>query len=305
MYYSENFFYEIEKMDNYKTDNNMIDIINELSNNIKPIDNTKNFFHKKKTFKTLDPNYKINKNFKATIINKKEGIDLNIDLIRKNLNKMSDITYDVLKDNIIKIMDDILYSLTDDISNDIELIKVSESIFNISTNNSIYSHLYAKLYKELIDKYSFIKENLYNNINNFTKMINNTEYIDPNINYDKYCDYKKKCEKTKSICYFYSNLLKINLLDINDIMKMISIIQTSINNLLDIENKNEIVNELSELLYIFIHINSDNIVNHNDWNDIYNNIIYISKLNSQAKISLSNKTIFKHMDILDILEDIM
>lgn len=305
MYYSEDIFNIIENLDNNKANDKMIKIINELSNNIKPIDSTKNCFNKKKNFKILDQNYKINKNFKTTIINKKDGINLKIDLLRKHLNKMSEITYELLKNNIIKELDGISENYTDDIKNDIELIKVSDVIFNICTNNSSYSHLYAKLYKELIDKYSFIKENVNNNIDNFTKIINNTEYVDPNINYDKYCEYKKKCEKTRAICYFYSNLSKIKVLDIDNIIRMINVIQSNINNFLDIENKNEIVNELSELLYIFIHINSNNIIIHNEWNDIYNNIIYISKLNSRAKISLSNKTIFKHMDILDMLEDIL
>lgn len=304
MYYSEDTFTEEEKKNNnYEIDNEIIELITKLSNELKTIDLTKNPFNSKKKYKNNDNKSKIN--FKETIFNKKVGIDTNIDVIRKNLNKISNNSNELIKNNIIQEIEIIINNLSDNDSiNDIELKKVSEEIFKICVNNIFYSELFAKLFNELAIKYEFIKDNLMNNYNSFIKNITNINIVDPNIDYDKYCDSKKLCEKKKSICCFIVNLTKYKLINIENIITMVNVIQSSIIEYINMDDKKEIVDELSELLYIIITNGLKLLYTHKEWSNIYNNILYITTIKIKSKKSITNKTIFKHMDILDNLEDI-
>ena len=87
----------------------------------------------------------INTPFKATVIEKKIGIDRIIDEIRVMLNKISETTINKYTNLIIEKIN----NLQHDISSD-EFIKIGDTIFSIACMNVFYVHLYADLYKELI-----------------------------------------------------------------------------------------------------------------------------------------------------------
>ena len=60
------------------------------------------------------------------------------------------------------------------------------------------------------------------------------------------------------------------------------------------------VEELSENLFILLtNIKLSILKTSNEWNKIYSNIQFITNSNLDTNSSISHKTLFKHMDILD------
>jgi hypothetical protein len=69
----------------------------------------------------------------------------------------------------------------------------------------------------------------------------------------------------------------------------------------DVDNK-EVIDELSEVMYILVTRSAENLKEHEEWGNIVETITQVSKMSVKTKKGLSNKTIFKHMDIIDELE---
>ncbi len=61
----------------------------------------------------------------------------------------------------------------------------------------------------------------------------------------------------------------------------------------------EIVDELSENIYIFVTNSNEDLDNEDEWDDIVSEIENVSKLQIKDCPSFTNKTKFKHMDMLD------
>ena len=215
-------------------------------------------------------------------------------MIRKYLNKITDKTYASSCEKIYEILDLAITSASDD-----ELDKISTTIFSIVSCNVFYSALYSALYGSLINKYKFFREKLDTNFSNYREIILNIKYVNSNENYDEYCENNKINDNNKALFLFYINLMKENVLTKSDIMDMISYIYEKFFELIEEDNKKGIVEELSEILYIIIKNAYEDINSCENWENIYSKIYYISKLKSKDKLSISTKTIFKHMDILD------
>lgn len=275
--------------------------------NVRGYNNQKYNKNKKDDNKVNDDDWEIIRKFQATEIVKKEGINAVIDNIRKHLNKISDKTYESLKKNIISDIKKIIADVDinevdkdDKLMN--ELNKIGNAIFGIASSNKFYSEMYAKLYKDLMGEFNFMGIILKTNFNNFNSLFKNIEYCDSNEDYDKFCENNKTNEKRRAICYFYVNLMKYNVINKDDIMNIIIELQNDIDNLICEENQKNIVEELSELIYILV-TNSVNILDkHESWNETITNITRISNMKNKSNPSISSKTIFKFMDIIDVLE---
>lgn len=301
----------------YELSQDVIDLINNLSEKVgdptydrTPIfdksDKSNKFDKPEKFYKNDRGKYynKFNKknnddefnliNFETKEIKKKEVIELYIDMIRKYLNKITDKTYASSCEKIYEILDLAITSASDD-----ELDKISTTIFSIVSCNVFYSALYSALYGSLINKYKFFREKLDTNFSNYREIILNIKYVNSNENYDEYCENNKINDNNKALFLFYINLMKENVLTKSDIMDMISYIYEKFFELIEEDNKKGIVEELSEILYIIIKNAYEDINSCENWENIYSKIYYISKLKSKDKLSISTKTIFKHMDILD------
>jgi len=250
-----------------------------------------------------DTDWNLLRNFKATTIEKKEGIALSIDKIRKHLNKMTDKTYDKLYEQIIQ---EIELINTDSLENeDIckELKRIGDSIFDIASSNGFYSKMYAKLYKELICKYNFMKKIFKDNLNSEVYIFKDFAYCNPDTDYDQFCKNNKVNEKRRSLGLFYINLMLYDVVPATKIISMINDVQDELTSFIKKENNVDIVNEMSELLYILI-VNGKPMLKtiEEEWEQIVTRVELVSALKNKSYPSISNKTIFKHMDILESIK---
>ena len=236
-----------------------------------------------------------NLDFKCTVIKKKEGDEKIINDIRSSLNKLSDKNYDtqleLLIENINLLIED---------KDDKNITNIMELLLDISSGNSYLSNLYAKLWKYLIEKYG---NNNYIDMlfDKYTNLINNIEYMDPNIDYDKHCKINKVNDKRKNITTFMVNLLQENVITkeycINVINNVIDDIE---NNIIDNipEYKND---ELVEILKVLVTNSVSILKTHNSWKNIHDYIVDISNKKKKDLNSISTRTLFKFMDMRDKL----
>ena len=241
--------------------------------------------------------------FKSTKIEHKVGIDGNIDKIRLYLNKISDKTFLQMRENILSELI-IIYEneLTTEENN-----KVCNTIYDFSSSNKFYSNIFADLYAELVTIYQSIRLHFKSKttFESIVDIYNNIRYVDSNENYDLYCDNIKINEKRRSMSQFYINLWKNKLISEKKIMKvLVELLKRVLQKIQEPNNKEE-VDELVE--NIIILYNRDILDEINEDDDEYmfddeNITDVIERLaNSKAKDykSLSNKTIFKFMDLID------
>lgn len=242
------------------------------------------------------------RDFKATVIKKNEGIDATIDKIRQHLNKISAKTYDILSVKIFQEIDSIVNSDKD--ASDViqqNLKKINNVIFDIASSNAFYSELYAKFYKNLLEKNPDLINILTHNFDKCLQLFENIENVDPAKDYNKFCEVNKVNEKRRAIIKFYINLMKLDVISTQDIYKIIHKIKTKIEE--HIENKNSIltVDELAELFKIIIIEGHVCLTTSDDWKEIKQYICTMSNTSASSKEGLSNKTVFKYMDIQDAL----
>jgi hypothetical protein len=233
--------------------------------------------------------------FQTTKIETKSGIDADFDTIRTTINKMTDKNYIDMCNKIIEIINKLLleHSVSD-------LGGIGENIFDIASSNRFYSKIYANLYSDLSSKFEFIKEQYSQNLKRFTELFNNIEYVDSNVNYDRFCEINKINEKRKSLAAFYINLMYCGVISKDEIITITRNLLAKVYEYISLENKKNEVEELTETIAILYKkdlYNEDEIIEGFTINEIVKKIA-----NSKVKDykSLSNKALFKFMDLIDM-----
>ena len=225
------------------------------------------------------------------IIKDKNKIESNINKIKTLLNKLTEKSYD----EILIQIDQIVSEITEDKDS------IGNLIFDIACTNRYYSLLYTNICGFLIEKYEFMKEIFNISYKNYIKMFEKIEYVDPSINYDKFCENNKLNEKRKTMSLFIVNLVKKNILNREDIKELYkSFIINVIDWKQDNNKKNEIT-EITENIFILNNLFSTelNILS------IKNKTIYewfkeFSTYDLKEYPGITSKTKFKYMDILNI-----
>ena len=239
------------------------------------------------------------RNFKTTVMEKKKGVELSIDKIRKHLNKMTAKTYDTLQTQICSEIDLIVAAETNQEELLIELNKIGDAIFDIASGNRFYSNMYAALYNELMSKYEFMKTILSEKLNTDIHIFNDFAYCSPDKDYDQFCLNNKTNEKRRALGLFYVNLMLQKIIPKEKIIKTINELQTNLVDYIKTENNANIAEELSELLFGLIITGAPELKTlKSEWSRIIEQITLVSKMKAKSAPSISNKTIFKHMDML-------
>ena len=225
----------------------------------------------------------------------KEGINIYTDTIRKLLNKITTKTYNDLFPSLIQELDKIV-ELQDDYK-----ATISSLVLSIVSETSFYSDMYASLYASLLKKYEFLWKELNSRVITFGKSIEEITYYSPDTEYDAFCKNNKENLKRKSTGIFLVNLAKLEVVNIEIVCEIIGSIQNNIIENLDQENKSEIIVEMSEIAGDMIIAGKTFLNVSEKWSNIISNVESLSSMKTKDHKSLSNKTIFKSMDVLDFI----
>ena len=259
--------------------------------------------------------------FQKTEMKKKEGIELSIDNIRSALNKLTDKTYSSMLANILKEIDTLFTASKEDTSDEHNTVavmdRVASSIFNTASSNAFYSEIYARLFQDLMAKekepeheqYAVFRGVFERNLASFMSLFETIEYCDPKKNYDKFCDINKANEKRKAMSLFIVNLMKIGIVEKSQVLGLMRQIQELMYSNMRQEGKTNEVDELAENLFIMVkhsHMVFNTKVSgtiDQETIDLFKlrveQITEVSKMKIKSKPSITNKTIFKHLDMLD------
>lgn len=259
-------------------------------------------YNKKKRgnkYAEISDNWDSVKTFQTTKIENKTGIDADFDLIRSYINKITDKNYTDMYNKIFEVIDKLV---TENIKT--SLTAVGENIFQIASSNRYYSKIYAQLYCDLSSKFDFIREEYLQNFNKFIELFNIIEYVDPNIDYNKFCEINKINEKRKSLAAFYVNLMNYNVIHADEIKKITRNLLEKLYEYISVKNKKNEVDELTETISILYKKEL-----YQNYNYEYEKIMgftineIIEKI-AKSKVtdynSLTNKSLFKFMDLIDM-----
>jgi len=271
--------------------------ISELTKHVGSPSYIKTPIFKKKTIDKPQENWGAVRNtFQATKIEQKQGLELQIDLIRSHLNKISDKNYIDYRNKIIDIFDELVVN---NISSE-NMMRICSSLFEIASNNRFYSKLYADLYSDLINKYDEMNVIFENSLSSFMCLFDKIEYVDPVVDYDAFCKNNKDNERRRSLSAFFVNLMYNKIISKDKLVSLLVILLTQVYTFIKLENKKNEVDELTEniaLLFKKEFIATDIQI---EGMSLIQSMEHLAKSKSKTYASLSNKSIFKYMDILEL-----
>jgi hypothetical protein len=265
--------------------------------------------HKKnnKFSESTDEDWEQLRSFQSTRIEQSSGLDGHIDNLRSIMNKLTDKTFQDMRGKIFDILDTIINS--SDFNKEIETI-ISTVIYDISSTNKFFSKIYADLYAELVKKYDCLHTVFTTNFNKFADQYETIQYVDPDINYDGFCENNKINEHRRAKTQFMMNLA------LNGFISKLSvarILRQLLDTIMSTINRSDKKNEVDEMIEnMAILFNEDLICAAQDDSDCEEDELEISgrtivdtiTLLANRKVkdykSLSNKAIFKCMDLIDM-----
>ena len=247
---------------------------------------------------TNDDDWNSGKTFQTTKIEEKNGFELQIDSIRAQLNKLTDKNYTDISNKIIEIIN----NLVDENIVVEDMTRLSSTIFDIASTNRFYSKIYADLFSDLSTKYTIMRDTFENNFNKFTELFDKIEYIDPKVNYDKFCEINKMNEKRKALAAFYLNLMVIGCIPKTKIIDITRNLLAQIYTYISQDDKKNEVDELTETIAILYKKELYDSEQDEKIDNLTINEVIIKIANSKVKDykSLTNKSLFKFMDMIDM-----
>jgi hypothetical protein len=299
---------------NYKLSEDVLSIISKIVSEVgspsyvkTPVFNKKSYMKSDTSDKRRKPVKKefttIPSAYKSINTDNKTGIALHIDTIRSYLNKLSDKNVADITNKIIELIDQIMNDseVTEETKN-AELSNVSKIIFNIASTNRFYSAIYADVYSQLVTKYELIRQTFEANLNVFLDLFNNIEYVDASVDYDKFCKINKDNEKRKALSAFFVNLMNKNIITNAKIIEITQTLAVLLYNYISEDDRKNEVNEIAENMFILYNKKFDSdynavIIGNEPMNSFIKRLSK-SKINDYK--SLSSKTIFKFMDLMEL-----
>jgi len=240
--------------------------------------------------------------FQATELNKREGIDAHLDGIRSDLNKITDKTYDEVFASLCARINELKNEPDASL-----LMTVGEAIFNTASSNHFFSAVYARLFHQLLQTYTEVFETVFHtSFDQFMGLFKTIEHADAKKDYTRFCEVNKTNDKRRAMSMFIINLMKVGVIAPIQILDIVQQLQSLIQeHMRQTDHANE-VEELSENLFIILKGAHQQLSEaHKEELDA---VILEVEFNSKLKPkntkypSITNKTIFKHMDILDELK---
>lgn len=235
--------------------------------------------------------------FKERVVTEKSFPEKTMENIRGCLNKLSSKNYSTQKEELCEYLKEL-----SDLDDESYLIDCSNYFFEIVGKNKFYSEMYSNLYKEIISTYPIFEERKEQFIVECIDNLDNIEYVDETVDYEKYCKNNKNNDIRRSMNTFIINLYKNNECGMHDITRLITMIQDRIQNGKNDSSKIHIIEELTENMFIFISQIVNDLINHKSWDSIYSFIIDISKSKAKDYEGLTSRIIFKYMDMMDIIK---
>jgi hypothetical protein len=246
----------------------------------------------------------ITPSFQATKIEQTTGIQAQIDTLRSYLNKLTDKNYNEYKNKVLEFID----KLKSENTSIEEMSQISFALFEIASTNRFYSKMYADLYTDIITQFNFMRDPFDKCLNKFMELFDIIEYVEPAVDYDKFCKINKDNEKRKSLSTFFVNLMNTKIISETQIILITRKLLNIMYEFISVENKKNEVDELAENIAILYKKDfyqdepQDDELGYEKINGLTITEVVEKIANSNVKEypSITKKTIFKFMDLIDM-----
>ena len=179
---------------------------------------------------------------------------------------------------------------------------IGKIIFTIASQNKFYSKLYARLYSELKEKITIISDIFEKSYGEFIKTFEVIEYVEAEDDYDKFCSVNRENDNRKAMSLFIVYLTNYNMISSDSVILLSKQLVEKFQENIDKPNCKKVVEEICENLYIIVtkceELNID-FQDSSEWDVVIDYIHNISKKDADDYPSLSNKVIFKCLDIIE------
>jgi hypothetical protein len=187
--------------------------------------------------------------------------------------------------------------------------KVGNILYELCSTNKFYSKIFADLFAVLANKYEWLMNVFTEKYKDVMHQYTNIKYVDSDKDYDGFCDMNKANEKRRALTTFLLNLTINGFIQKSELVTILRNLLTMINAMVSQSDRKNEVDELTEnFAIIFNKELIDEVIDDADDEEDY----YVGgqsmadKVNSLAKSkakdypSLSNKAIFKYMDLVEM-----
>ena len=254
-----------------------------------------------KTMEVTGDDWESIRTFQPTKMAVKSGFDETLDKIRLYLNKITDKTFIDTRSKIIEL----IRSIPEEYKTDENIAKLSQSVYTISSTNKFYSKLFADLYAELLTEFPFLKSTFDLAFSLYESQFDTITYVDADTNYDEFCEMNKLNETRRANTQFYVNLGLNGFITPLSVARILKRLVQLVLNMVKEPNKKNEVDEITEniaLLYntdLLDAVEDDSQYSDDELNINEMEISEVLTMLANSKFpSLSNKSIFKYMDLM-------
>jgi hypothetical protein len=247
------------------------------------------------------------RSFQATKFEQKSGIYALIDKLKLSMSKLTKDKYLLIKEQIMEVLYEII-----ELEPDTDILRetVGNTMFDIVLSNKTLLRLYAELYTDLIGNYAWLRQSIDNYFIKYIDLFKDMRYFDPDTDYDKFCDMNVVNEKRKLTSHLFVYLALNGCLSKPSLYEYLVVLLKMMSEYIHQPNKKFEVDEITENIAILF--NKDIIRSVEDSDDYDEDLYIIDGLSimelitvfakSKAKDykSLSNKAIFKCMDLVEM-----
>lgn len=178
--------------------------------------------------------------------------------------------------------------------------RIMKTIMDIVCNNRCYAEIYSNLIQDLIqmefDMFRIAVELMASSFVNMTKQI---KYIDADADYDGFCRYVKECDHRKAAAQFMVECVKRDLVSFADVTEMVADLIDTVLTFKDVADKAKEVEELTEVIYVMVKGMDGRVMETTAWQEsVEQEIVRLAQFKAKDSRSLTNRAIFKYMDMI-------
>jgi hypothetical protein len=252
---------------------------------------------KKKKFKAhesvTNESWDTIRSFEPTKVEVVDGVEADI---RRKLNMLTDKNLPETEASISELIPE---------NDEAKLKSLSNLIFEVASGNKFFSKVYAQMFCNLLQKHESLRNNLESSYAEFLDQFTKVKYVTAQEDYDGYCRVRKEMEKRQALSSFYLNSMELGVVSMEQIVSLLKVLLQHFKTNVYLENKKEEVDELADNIMLLI---TKQVGESNEFAEIKiggkSAIDFIEVIaNSKTKMykSLTNKAIFKFMDIMELL----
>jgi len=279
------------------------------------------------------------KPFKATTIEKKEGIEKIVNEIRSCLNKASNKNFEKQKTTLLSYFEPGSEAFADCTAEmkDEAIRKMAASIIDIACTNRIQSELYALLYKELADKFPEFIAVLNEHIESYKADLKQLQQLSSSANFDEVSSHNKANDRRKDMGVFIVNVTKLNITTLETVLTIVDSMMSLVQSDLDVPGNTSRTDDLADTIFViatalFVRIDRQRPDEDNKWRklfasdseetwiafleslvsiDVATNETWLlllskfkelSKMKAKEHASLSSRCVFKFLEMTEFIQ---